>query len=1100
MSESCHKRKHAMKKNGCWMLRKMVLLFVGLTVLVSSAVAQPPTEIPPSWLRDVELNDVYFLNEQLGWVVGEHGTILKTTDGGESWKNTANLKQLVDEELELTTELRRVMRGLRDNVGERAAPISRAVPTGINFRFESVHFADALSGLVVGGYDIPYLERSRAVVMKTTDGGDSWQLIKGLVIPKLTRVRFDDPFNAWAVGDGGNLFRTGIYKSQDGGKSWSSDESLERASFKDAQRTSNMSVVAINQHGKLTTLNGGKIKLAKVDGVREAPYLPPFHHILMEDPTVGWAVGAEGQIVRTTDGGQRWNTYLPNELNFETQVDYLARCLANGKLWIAGNPGTYFVSIDIKTGEVARHRVPISLPINSICFSSPTRGWAVGAGATVLTTVDGGNSWQIQKNGTRRIALLAVGFGEDDLPADSLAQYASEANLICAAAKVNFGSIELSDSRYRQATSRLGCNFFQSLFVDPDRPVDAAIKKLTQVIRTLQPTAVICESSPFRLPNGEFVDPQQLLKRAIEAAADRQVYSGQLVDGGLTPWQVDRLAVYDMTGTGELKLNNERFLPLTGRSVVDHAAISKALTDQPFGRTFEQSFNVTQFGISRNFNGSDLFVGLAQYGRQIPSRNEANVKRGNLQAMQQNLSKRTEIKELATWESTTRHSLNVWRQKLNQIVLGNETQLAGVWLSYLANEYMNSGRWELAAITLNQLVSRYPDHPLVPSAMVWLAQYHASDEMLANRIYEADEEPQAVDPLEVELQEIDKLLIDDKVKQVDFQAEPMVFESGGMNHMVWIPNQVKKEVDQEVYGEAGAPPKTDARTDSMQQASSIVTRIRARDPDLARDSRIRFLEAKLTERFQSSLAAESMYRQILKWTDVNQPVFHAASRELQLGTVNTESEIESSVPCVSITQRPNLDGILDDACWSQAFESSAGNLLQMTPPQGSSRTDVVVIGFDEAFFYIAARCNKLEGYPYRQVDSPRERDADMINRDRIEFTFDTDRDYQTFLQFAVDHRGWCRDGANGSAGWDPEWFVAQAEDDKAWTIEVAIPIRQLTATPASSESIWGISLARRSGRNSANLWPGKAIDMYSQEVGLHRVKDLNIDFRVLAFE
>ena len=32
------------------------------------------------------LNSVYFLNPQMGWVVGEYGTVIKTTDGGKTWE------------------------------------------------------------------------------------------------------------------------------------------------------------------------------------------------------------------------------------------------------------------------------------------------------------------------------------------------------------------------------------------------------------------------------------------------------------------------------------------------------------------------------------------------------------------------------------------------------------------------------------------------------------------------------------------------------------------------------------------------------------------------------------------------------------------------------------------------------------------------------------------------------------------------------------------------------------------------------------------------------------------------------------------------------
>ena len=159
--------------------------------------------------------------------------------------------------------------------------------------------------------------------------------------------------------------------------------------------------------------------------------------------------------------------------------------------------------------------------------------------------------------------------------------------------------------------------------------------------------------------------------------------------------------------------------------------------------------------------------------------------------------------------------------------------------------------------------------------------------------------------------------------------------------------------------------------------------------------------------------------------------------------------------------------------------------------------------FDDEFLYVAARCNKLPKYPYRPTNEARKtrsRDAELINRDRIEIALDTDRDYSAFLQFSVDHRGWCCDSFSGSKGWDPEWFVAQSEDEKSWSIELAIPSSQLTSSKIEENVIWGISLSRRVGRNSPNLWPTRSIDFADQDVGLHRVSQLAADqFELLRF-
>src|SRR4051812_10021443 len=40
---------------------------------------------PVNFKQDITLTDVLFMSEQVGWVSGANGTLLKTTDGGDSW-------------------------------------------------------------------------------------------------------------------------------------------------------------------------------------------------------------------------------------------------------------------------------------------------------------------------------------------------------------------------------------------------------------------------------------------------------------------------------------------------------------------------------------------------------------------------------------------------------------------------------------------------------------------------------------------------------------------------------------------------------------------------------------------------------------------------------------------------------------------------------------------------------------------------------------------------------------------------------------------------------------------------------------------------------
>ena len=74
---------------------------------------------------------ICFVNSQVGWASGDHGTIRKTMDGGKTWTGQTS---------------------------------------GTTYNLSSIYFIDTLMGWAVGGlYDTTH-----SVIVKTTDGGATW--------------------------------------------------------------------------------------------------------------------------------------------------------------------------------------------------------------------------------------------------------------------------------------------------------------------------------------------------------------------------------------------------------------------------------------------------------------------------------------------------------------------------------------------------------------------------------------------------------------------------------------------------------------------------------------------------------------------------------------------------------------------------------------------------------------------------------------------------------------------------------------------------------------------------------------------------------------
>jgi hypothetical protein len=109
------------------------------------------------------LNSVSFTDANTGTAVGEHRTILRTTDGGETWTSQTN-------------------------------PFS-----GTGQFFRSVSFTDANHGTVVG---------ANGVILHTTDGGTNWATQTSGTTKSLHAVFFTDANTGTIVGANGIILRT----------------------------------------------------------------------------------------------------------------------------------------------------------------------------------------------------------------------------------------------------------------------------------------------------------------------------------------------------------------------------------------------------------------------------------------------------------------------------------------------------------------------------------------------------------------------------------------------------------------------------------------------------------------------------------------------------------------------------------------------------------------------------------------------------------------------------------------------------------------------------------------------------------------------------
>jgi photosystem II stability/assembly factor-like uncharacterized protein len=264
-----------------------------------------------------DLFSVSFPNEKEGWVCGRWGTVLHTADSGKTWNRQ---------------------------------------DSGTDYTLSSIYFVDSKNGWAVG---------DEGSIIHTEDGGKTWKKQKSPVSFVLFDVYFVTPTRGWCVGE-----KTHILYTNDGGKTWSIQFKGEDFILKSISFCDPIHGWAVGEYGCIYhTRNGGaswekqagELSMSKETGdVVGGSYL---FDVVAVDAQTAWAVGIDGYVTRTLDGGKTWR---------QVQMDVPKRhlfCVASNRAGtiLIGGKGILLTSTD--NGKTWRNIV-VEPPI--------TYGWLYG--------------------------------------------------------------------------------------------------------------------------------------------------------------------------------------------------------------------------------------------------------------------------------------------------------------------------------------------------------------------------------------------------------------------------------------------------------------------------------------------------------------------------------------------------------------------------------------------------------------------------------------------------------------------------------------------------------------------------------------------------
>jgi photosystem II stability/assembly factor-like uncharacterized protein len=129
-----------------------------------------------------------------------------------------------------------------------------------------------------------------------------------------------------------------------------------------------------------------------------------LHGISFFDGLRGVAVGDEGTLLATMDGGKTWQPRAAG-----TKEHLLSAFCLGDHAWVGGFDGTILYSPD--SGQTwTKQKSGTTMALESIFFLDPDRGWAVGWSGTILRTADAGRNWEPIKTDAALWSLAAVRF------------------------------------------------------------------------------------------------------------------------------------------------------------------------------------------------------------------------------------------------------------------------------------------------------------------------------------------------------------------------------------------------------------------------------------------------------------------------------------------------------------------------------------------------------------------------------------------------------------------------------------------------------------------------------------------------------------------
>jgi photosystem II stability/assembly factor-like uncharacterized protein len=993
-------------------------------------------------IDDAHLWGVGFVGTRSGWAVGDHGAVWRTTDG-QTWNQ---------------------------------------VPVPTKGTLKSVRFLTNQIGWIVGHETQEYSQVGQGIVLRTEDGGKTWERF-GHTLPPLNHVQFFGPDEGVVAGEASVDFPTGVAITEDAGETWQPAAGLRTEGWYAGHFQQIRDGVVVGSQGRVSLIAGNQLAAPRI----EPTGLRALRDISLTNGLDGWAVGDGALAMQTKNGGVSWS---PPAQDFPEQLrmvfDFKAVASRKKHVWIAGSPGSV-IWYSPDAGQTWQKQLTGQpQPIHSIHFSNERDGCAVGALGTILQTSNAGARWRVVRGASRRAALLTAHASEDRIPFGAIAKFAgdqgfrtvslvlthqasashvaqsmSRASRIHEAVVSAGGSRAIADWRLPRTRPEVENNM-QAItaewqrFTD-NRLVETVLSNLVAKIRTWRPSVVVIdEPRPNNAMDRVINDAVQ---RAIGEAADptRHLKLQELC--GLTAWRVEKVFIQTADST-QGTIIVQPFDTLFGLrcTVESQARKGRSL----LFKGLERLQNRESFNAIRDPSKDKFVLATARdFWRELAIKPGSDARRASLPwnedeyEQQEAIAKRQRNMRAIVSKLIAEpgHGGQLIAELQRGVIRGMPRSQAAAQLVSLANDFRRHSHWDQAEAVMLELIQNYPDEPVTREAMVWLLHLWSSDEMAWHRSKSVK--------LEAHHKSTSRSVIQQRMQRLVEVASRKQLD----------PIKVARELTFDPIAQLEITGTLPSQSDQAWtkatgrywhgQGIAMARLMQRRSPQLLSTQMVEWPLASLLRRRQHYRVSENIYRRRFSTSKLD-PIARVAVGELWTSQPTAEQPDYIAV-CTWATAPPYLDGVLGDECWknSRELELRDDNPLDTTRKVNRGSYPFVMLARDDKFMYLAASIPRVASV---RADGPtydgRRHDSDLTGFDRVSFYLDVDRDYTTSYAIHIDQRGHASESVWEDKTWNPKMHIAVNGDAKHWRLEAAIPLNELVEKPPRKGDTWAISIQR----------------------------------------